>query len=100
MILIYITCKNKAQAAKIAKLLLAKKLIACANIIKSTSLYKWKNKLKREKEHILLAKTENNKFSKIKTLVKQIHSYEIPCILKINITSNKEYTNWLKGQLK
>lgn len=100
MIIVYITCKNKAQAAKIAKTLLEKKLIACANIIKSTSLYKWKNKLQKEKEHILLAKTENNKFSKIKTLVKQMHSYEIPCILKINTTSNKEYANWLKAQLR
>ena len=100
MIIVYITCQDKAQATKIAKALLAKKLIACANIIKSTSLYKWKNKLKREKEHILLAKTENNKFSKIKTLVKQMHSYEIPCILKINTASNKEYAAWVKGQLK
>ena len=28
-----------------------------------------------------------------------MHSYEIPCILKINAGANKEYLNWIKKRL-
>jgi len=99
MILTYITCKNKAQAKKIANALIKKKLIACANIFPIDSLYKWKGKLQSDKETVLLAKTNNKKIKAVEAEVKRLHPYEIPCILKINATANKSYQNWLKMNL-
>ena len=96
MILNYITCKNKAEARKIANELLKRKLIACANIFPIDSIYRWKGKLESDKEVVLLAKTNKN----IEKEVKKLHSYECPCIIKINATANKEYTSWLNAQLK
>ncbi|NQV08275.1 divalent-cation tolerance protein CutA [Candidatus Woesearchaeota archaeon] len=96
MIIIYITNPTKEKAKEIAKHLLDKKLIACANLIDSNSLYKWEGELKDENEVILLAKTTEDKFEEVKKEVKKIHPYDIPCILKIPAEANKEYSEWLE----
>lgn len=100
MILVYIICKDKAEAKKIANALIKKKLIACANIFPIDSLYMWKGKLQSDKETVLLAKTSNSKDKAVEKEVKKLHSYDVPCIIKINATANKSYQNWLNAQLK
>jgi len=100
MILNYITCKDKKEAKNIANHLMKKKLIACANIFPIESLYKWKEKLENNKEIVLLAKTTNKKSNTVEKEVKKIHSYDIPCIIKINATANKDYEKWLNAQIK
>lgn len=100
-IFVYITNPTKKEARKIAFHLLNKKLIACANIHSGIeSLYPWKGKLADETEYILIAKTLANKFKAVKEEVKKIHSYTIPCVVKISVESNKEYFDWLKSEVK
>ncbi len=100
MILTYITCKNKAEAEKIANHLLKNKLIACANMFPINSLYRWKGKLQKDKEFVLLTKTIKTKAKKVEKEVKKIHSYDIPCIIKKEVTANKEYLRWIKNEIK
>ena len=95
MTLIYITCKDKAEAKKISKYLLKKKLIACANFFPINSMYWWKGKLQDDKEFLLLAKTTKKNASKVKKEVKKLHSYDIPCILEIDVDGNKEFIDWV-----
>ncbi len=100
-IFIYITNPTKQEARKIAKHLLSKKLIACANIHRPVnSLYPWKGKLADESECILIAKTLEENFEKVKKEVEKIHSYTIPCIVKIPVSSNQKYFDWLKREVK
>jgi len=100
MLIAYITNKNKTEAKKIAKYLLSKKLIACANIFPINSLYFWKGKLQDDKEVVLICKTSESKFSQLEHEVKKIHSYETPCIIKIECEANAEYENWIKNQVE
>jgi periplasmic divalent cation tolerance protein len=99
-IFIYLTNPNQKEAKKIAKHLLKKRLIACANIFPIESLYWWQGKIAKEKEFVLIAKTIKNNFPKIKTEVEKIHPYKIPCIIKIPVSSNKKYFDWLKREVK
>jgi len=99
-IFIYITNPTEKEAKNIASLLLKKRVIACANIFPIESLYWWKSKIINEKEFVIIAKTEKNKFEEIKKEVEKIHSYKIPCIVKIPVSSNKKYYNWLKKEIK
>ena len=48
----------------------------------------------------MIAKTSDKNFKKLENEVKKIHSYQIPCILKINATANKEYQAWLNKEIK
>src|SRR3989338_8908338 len=67
-IFIYITNPNKEEAKKIAKHLIEKKLIACANIYDNiTSIYFWEGKIADENECVLIAKTLDKNFEKVKT---------------------------------
>ena len=95
--LIYITCSNKDEARKIAKELLALKLIACANIVKDVeSIYEYEGKVHDDDETILLLKTKSTLFEDIKNKVLELHSYDLPCIIEIPIrNSHKEFMHWI-----
>lgn len=99
-IFVYITNPTKKGAKKIARYLLRKKLIACANIFPISSLYRWEGKIIDENEFVLIAKTTKTNFEKVKKEVEKIHSYKIPCIIKIPVSSNKKYFDWLKKEIK
>ena len=100
MALVYITCKDKKEAEEISKHLLMKRLIACANIFPIKSMYWWKFKIVNESENVIIAKTTNKNFKKMESEVKKVHSYKIPCILRIDATANKEYEEWANKEIK
>ena len=102
IIFAYIVCKNKSEAKKIGKVLLQGKLAACVNIFdKMNSMYWWKGKIEEANETVLIAKTTKILFPKLLKRVKSVHSYEVPCILQISVTNgNKEYVNWLLGNIR
>ena len=101
MIISYVICNNKEEAKNISRILLSKKLVACCNIIQTESLYNWKDKLVEDNEVILMAKTLGKNFQKIKKEVLKIHSYKIPCVLKIKVKDvNASYLRWLKSEIK
>ena len=100
-ILVYIINPTKKEARKIAKHLLEKKIIACANIFGPiNSLYPWKGKIADETEFVLIVKTIKDNFEKVEEEVEKIHSYTIPCIIKISVSSNEKCFNWLKNEVK
>ena len=100
MALVYITCKDEKEAIKISKHLLEKRLIACSNIFPIRSMYWWKGKIQDEKEYAILAKTSDKNYDKIKKEAEKIHSYDVPCILKIGAKANESYDKWVRGEVK
>jgi len=100
MTIIYITCKDEQEAVNISKHLLNKKLIACSNMYPIRSMYKWQGKLQDEKEFVLMAKTIEKNYGKIKEEVKKLHSYDVPCILKIDAEANESYDKWVNEEVK
>ena len=94
----YITAPNKKEAGRIAKKLLDKRLIACANVInKVNSYFVWKNKIQNSKEIIICGKTTSKNQKKIIKVVKSIHSYSVPCIIFFDIKNgNKDFLKWIE----
>jgi len=99
MILIYITNPNKKIAHYISKYLTEKRLCACVNIFPIESYYWWQGKIEKTKEWVVIAKTLEKNYQKIKKEIKNIHPYNIPCILKIKVEANEEYLDWLKSEI-
>lgn len=99
--LIYITCSDKVEAKSIAKHLIKEKLVACANIIDNViSIFEYDDKFCEEKEVILILKTLSTHFEKVKNRVVELHSYDVPCIVEIDVSnSSKEFSNWLKNSI-
>ena len=101
MISVYITCKDVKEAKLIATHLLEKKLIACVNIFPVTSLFRWQGKVVEESEAALLCKARKEHFDRIREEVRQLHSYEIPCIVALPWHgSDEEFRKWVEEETK
>ena len=101
MISVYITCKDMKEAKLIASHLLEKRLIACANIFPTTSMYRRQGKVVDETEIAMLCKARKDSFEKIKEEVKQLHSYEIPCIVALPWHgSSEDYRKWVEEETR
>ena len=96
----YITCRDEDEAARIAKALLSKRLIACANLFTVRSLYSWKGRNQDEKEWALLCKTTRNQFKAIERTVKKMHSHKIPCICFWESADAKPFSDWVRKSLE
>ena len=91
IIIIEVTCEDKEDAERLADILLAKKLIECANINSGVnSLYRLKDKIENKREAILCLKTVKDKTNDIVEVIKKEHGYEAPAIIKIEAESLDE----------
>lgn len=98
---VYITTSGKEESKNIGIKLVEEKLAACVNIIPSIeSIYLWNGEIEDDNESLLIAKTKQENIDKIIKRVKEIHSYETPAILAIQIIEgSKDYLDYLDGEL-
>lgn len=99
--MVYITTSGGEESKKIAKVLLEEKIVACANILPNMeSIYWWEGKLEEDVESILLVKTRSELVDKVIDKVREIHSYQTPCALEIQIKKGSpDYLDWLDNSL-
>jgi len=92
---VYVTTSGAMESKKIARILLEEKLAACVNIVpKIESIYLWKGEIEEDSESLMFIKTRKDLVKKLTKRVEEIHSYEIPCILEIELkTGSKNYFN-------
>jgi periplasmic divalent cation tolerance protein len=95
LIIIYSTFSNLKEAKKITSHLIDNKFISCANLFPVESYYRWKGKVENSKEIVSVIKTRKENWGKVKKEIKKLHSYETPCIIKIDAEANSEFTNWV-----
>lgn len=100
MIILYVPCRNSGSAKALAGKLIAERLIACANIIPIKSIFRWKGKLCRETESVMLAKTSSDKEIKARKRIGELHEYDVPAIISWKAKANKQYEKWLMGELQ
>lgn len=97
--LVYITTKDKQEAKSIGKKLVKENLAACVNIIdRMETIYRWEGEIVEDTEAILIAKTPYHNVRDLTKRVKDLHSYECPCIISLQLTEqegNQEYQKWL-----
>lgn len=98
LILVYVPYPSRREAIKAARRLLESKLIACANIYASDSIYRWKGKITQEKEWTLFAKTTTRNKQHIVEMLTTTHPYELPAIVMIPVDANAPYATWVRGE--
>lgn len=100
MVLVYTTAENENGAKRMGRTLIEKKLAACVNIIPGMkSIYRWKGKIEKGDECIMLVKTLERNVNRITEVIKDMHSYELPCILVIPIIDGlKEYLDYIRSE--
>lgn len=99
---LFITTANTEEAERIANMLLNQKRAACVNIVpKVSSRFWWQGKLDSAQESLLIVKTRTSLLNEIVTLVKEIHSYDVPEIIALPIVDgNQDYLDWIDKEVK
>jgi periplasmic divalent cation tolerance protein len=100
-IFLYTTLGKKKDAQRIAKILLQKHLIACANIFPIDSHYRWQGKIQHEKEYGMILKTVARNYRSIEKELKKIHPYDCPCLVAFELKGGyKPYLDWINDSIK
>lgn len=90
------TFANETDATKVINAVLENKLAACAQVININSHYTWKGKVCHEPEVLILFKTQWNLYDLLESKIKEMHPYEIPEIIAVDIEKGlPDYLNWI-----
>ncbi len=97
---VYVTAESEDVAVHMATALVKNKLIACANVCPgSRSIYEYEGIIQLEKEVVLFMKTTRARVPEVITLIKDMHSYQVPCITVLPIEDgNPDYLSWVSSQ--
>jgi periplasmic divalent cation tolerance protein len=99
--LFYVTAPSHEEAERIAETVVTERLAACANILNgATSIFRWEGKLCRENEAVLILKTTEERAEKLTARIKELHSYERPCIVVLPIEGgNDAFLEWIEREV-
>ncbi|AFB20762.1 periplasmic divalent cation tolerance protein [Rickettsia canadensis str. CA410] len=97
-----LTTTNDLQIAeKIASVLLELNLAACIQIDNVKSYFRWDSRVTLETEYRLIIKAKSSNYNKIENKILEIHNYELPQIIKINIDYGfQKYLKWIDQNSK
>jgi periplasmic divalent cation tolerance protein len=98
---IHWTSGSLDEARKISRYLTQERLVCCAQIIPwLESIYMWNNQLETSQESKVVLKTRLENYDKIKEIIKQNCSYQVPEILYFIIGGgNREYLEWMNASM-
>ena len=96
-VLVCLVTAPRDDADRIAEALVECGLAACCNVIDSvTSYFRWEGKLEKDKEALLVIKTTRAASKKLVSLVGEIHPYELPEVILLQVIDGSEgYLKWV-----
>ena len=95
--LVLTTTGSCEEAQRIARVLVERQLAACVNIVPGIeSIYRWHGKIEHAEECLLLIKTTTSAAERVRDAIKELHSYELPECVCIEIEDGSaEYLKWI-----
>jgi periplasmic divalent cation tolerance protein len=99
---VLVTCATRAEARRIARAVVESRLAACVNVLETRveSFYRWKGKVQRGREFLLVIKTSRRHLRKLRAEVERLHSYDVPEFIALPIVSGSPaYLLWLGESL-
>jgi periplasmic divalent cation tolerance protein len=100
--LVLTTTESMNQARRLADALIEHKLAACVNIVPHVqSIYRWKGKAEEAEEWLLWIKTTSAAFERVRDLIKELHSYELPeCLCLAVEDGSPDYLQWIEESVE
>ena len=96
-IVVFTTVAKLEDARHMARSLVERKLVACAQISQIESFYQWDGRVQDDKEYRLLLKTTNDRYQAVEQAIMQLHPYELPAIHAIAIAQiSRPYADWIE----
>ncbi|MCB1019453.1 MAG: divalent-cation tolerance protein CutA [Acidobacteria bacterium] len=91
------TCGSEADAERIARALVERRLAACVNIIGGVrSIYRWKDAVEDDAELLLIIKTQTSAIERLKAAITELHPYDVPELVVVAIEDGASaYLDWI-----
>ena len=101
-LMVYITAADMDEARRIAKTLVEERLAACVNILgRIESVYHWEGEVQFAEEAAFLAKTTEACFDALAARVRELHSYELPCVVAAPLARGEAaFLGWIGENIR
>jgi len=101
VIVVLVTCPSTSVARRLGVALVRRRLCACVNLLPGVeSLFRWKGKLDRCREALLLIKTTARRFRRLEQAVRALHPYEVPEVIALPVSSgSRPYLRWIASSV-
>ncbi len=100
--IVYVTASSRREARFIGRTLVEERLAACANVLGAIdSVYRSQGKVETAREALLILKTTTRLFRRMTKRIRELHSYDCPCIVSLPISGGDQaYLDWLSESVK
>jgi periplasmic divalent cation tolerance protein len=94
---IYMTAGTMDEARDVGRVLVQERLAACVNIFQGVrSLFWWEGHVQEGDEVVMVAKTRRDLLDRLIERVKDVHSYDCPCVVALPIDhGNPAFIDWI-----
>lgn len=90
------TAGSSEEAESLARGLVQRKLVACAQLLPISSIYTWENKVEKDSEVLLLFKARADLYDVIESYILRNHSYDTPEVLQLDLKRGSAgYLRWI-----
>jgi periplasmic divalent cation tolerance protein len=94
------TCGSRKEAERIARDIVKRRLVACVNITPVKSYYRWKGRIRADREYLMVAKTRSELFARLKRRILALHTYQLPEIVSLRIDDgHRPYLEWIDKEV-
>jgi len=101
-IVVLVTASSEEEAERIARTVVEEKLAACVNVLpRVRSFYRWKGEMNDATECLMIAKTRRELFDALEKRVLELHSYEVPEVVALEIEESAvPYLDWIAAETR
>lgn len=100
IVVILVTAPDASVAARIAREILERRLVACANIVPGIrSLYWWKEQLEESEEVLMVLKARRGDVPAIAERIRDLHPYDVPEVIATEVVGGLDaYLEWIGAE--
>jgi len=100
-LIVFSTFANEADAARVARVLVEERLVACAQLVPGArSIYRWQDEVREDAEVVVLMKTRKQDWTALLSRLHELHPYETPECIAVRVAAGApKYMAWLDEAL-
>jgi len=95
-VVVVVAAGDAAEADRLARMVVQRRLAACAQRLPVHSCYRWRGEVETADEHLVLFKTRASRYRELETAILEAHSYDVPEILAFPVEAGlASYLEWI-----
>jgi periplasmic divalent cation tolerance protein len=96
-LVVLVTVPSRDLGEDIAAKLVTERLAVCVNVLGPVrSVYRWNHEICRDDEHLLVIKTQRERYLALEQRVCALHPYEVPEVIALPVEAGSQaYLSWI-----